>query len=294
MYAEQLNQVLDEIERGLTDEISYEALAEMLAMSIYEFRRIFAFIIGTPLSEYIRMRKISMAALDLQTTNDSITVIAARYGYESPAAFSRAFRELEGISPTSARQENAVLRAFPRVSLTVTATGNQNIPYRTRRCGAYLLCGYTAVSYETDSGCCEDVWDEFYEKGIHDRLLKSGLYDLLPDAGEFRQFAAYEDFDDHSVRCTIGALLPEGTEIPDGLDVVRIPPALWSIFPICGTTSPQINNAYFHTISDWLSGSAYQRDLSMCNLEAFPLEGGEDTEAMPWEIWYPLKRITES
>ena len=78
-YIDRINRILDHIEENLTGELSYAQMAEMMTMSVYEFRRIFAFIIGTPLSDYIRLRRLSAAVFDLQEGALSITEIAAKY-----------------------------------------------------------------------------------------------------------------------------------------------------------------------------------------------------------------------
>ena len=81
-YAEQINRILDHIENNLTEDISYTQMAEMLAVSVYEFRRLFAFIIGVPISDYIRLRRLSSSLFDLQENTTSITDIAAKYDTE--------------------------------------------------------------------------------------------------------------------------------------------------------------------------------------------------------------------
>lgn len=285
-YADGINRILDHIEDNLTSELSYAQMAEMLALSVYEFRRIFAFIIGTPLSDYIRLRRLSAAVFDLQEEALSITEIAAKYRYESPSAFSRAFREMQGISPSDARHPGAKLKSFPRASLSVSVTGMSDISFRLLPMGSMTLVGYAGTSRLNDC-CCEDIWDAFYESGCHDRLA-DGLY-CDPLGGELGQFAAYLN-DAETVRCTIGAILTDGMTPPAGMQPLTIPPALWGIFDFVGAAPNQINTAYYKTLADWLASSAYERDPTICNLESFALDQEEDTESLRWQIWYPLRK----
>ena len=91
---QKIDEIINEIENNITSDIDYEALASKMTLSVYEFRRIFAFVVGTPLSEYIRKRRLSLAACDLMTNpKASIQEISEKYGYSTLAAFSKAFSE---------------------------------------------------------------------------------------------------------------------------------------------------------------------------------------------------------
>ena len=98
-----LNKIMGYIEENLTGELDKEMLARMVGCSIYEFSRVFSFLTGMPVSEYIRRRRLSQAVFDIQSGREKIVDIALKYGYESPAAFTRAFKELHGTTPLSAQ-----------------------------------------------------------------------------------------------------------------------------------------------------------------------------------------------
>jgi len=285
-YADQINRILDHIENNLTEDISYTQMAEMLAVSVYEFRRLFAFIIGVPISDYIRLRRLSSSLFDLQENTKSITEIAAKYRYESPSAFSRAFRDMQGISPSEARRSGTVLKSYPRASLAISVMGMNDISFRLVPMDEMTLYGYTGTSV-CDDCCCDDVWEAFYEKGFHDILADGHYRDVL--GGNMGQYAAYSNAGD-IVRCTIGAIHKEGDEIPAGLDALTIPAALWGVFDFVGASAEQINTAYYKTLVEWLTSSVYERDPSVCNLESFYPYSSDDPTTLNWQIWYPLRK----
>lgn len=282
------NEILDRIEDGLEGDISFRALAAELALSVYDFRRIFAFIVGIPVSEYVRLRRLSRAVFDLQTTRDSVTEIAFRYGYASSSAFSRAFQEMQGVSPSEARKPGAKLTILPRASLQLSVASGQTLTFRLLRRPAMKLCGYSAISHETGSDCCDDVWAEYYGRGTHRDLIARGCF-----TDPWGEYAAYENGDEKNVRCTIGALLPPDAPTPEGCSEMPIPPALWGVFEVVGSLAEQVNEAYNRVVSDWLQSSAYERDEGVCNLESFPVEETQENSTMPWQIWYPLKLKNE-
>ena len=115
-----MNNVLKHIEENLTQQIQYESLARIVGCSVYEFSRIFSFMSGMSISEYIRRRRLSQAVFDIQSGKDKIIDIASKYCYESPTTFSRAFKELHGVAPISARKVNVSLKTYPPITFALT------------------------------------------------------------------------------------------------------------------------------------------------------------------------------
>lgn len=104
-WIERLNNAIYYIEEHLTDKISYEHLGKIACCSSYHFQRMFTYMAGIPLSEYIRRRKMSLAAVDLQSGRKKIIDVAAKFGYSSPTAFNRAFKSIHGVAPSSVKNE---------------------------------------------------------------------------------------------------------------------------------------------------------------------------------------------
>ena len=86
-----MNEVLELIESNLTGEISVKELAKTAALSEYEFRRIFSFVVGVPVGEYVRLRRLSLAAQELSAGTGTVSETGSKYGYEVPSSFARAF-----------------------------------------------------------------------------------------------------------------------------------------------------------------------------------------------------------
>ena len=122
-----MNQSLDYIEDNLTGEINLETASKFVGCSVWEFQRLFSFVAHTSLGEYIRRRKLDLAATDVQFGNEKIINIALKYGYDSPAAFTRAFNRQYGLSPTSAREEGVNLPLYPRI--TFQTTNKERVDY---------------------------------------------------------------------------------------------------------------------------------------------------------------------
>ncbi|MHC1749143.1 MAG: helix-turn-helix domain-containing protein [Cellulosilyticaceae bacterium] len=114
-YQKCMNSVLDYIESNLSENVDYSVAAQLLNCSEWEFRRIFSMLAQISISEYIRRRRLSSAVEDIKN-GEKIIDIAMRYRYESPSAFSRAFRNFFGVAPSLVRNNEVVLKTYPRLT----------------------------------------------------------------------------------------------------------------------------------------------------------------------------------
>ena len=139
-WTERFNEVIDYIEEHLTEDIDYGALARIALCSTYHFQRMFAYIAGVPLSEYIRRRRMSLAAVDLQS-GERVIDIGLKYGYSSPTAFNRAFQSVHGVAPSALRSEGAGVKSFPPLRFKLTVRGVEELNYRIETRGDFRIVG---------------------------------------------------------------------------------------------------------------------------------------------------------
>ena len=111
-----MNQVIEYLESKMYEDIDMNKAVRCSGYTLLDFQRIFSFLTNTTVVMYIRRRRLSLAADDIVSGKEKIVDIALKYGYESPAAFSRAFRQLFGVSPSSAREGGATLVLYPKLS----------------------------------------------------------------------------------------------------------------------------------------------------------------------------------
>ena len=135
-----LNQVIDVIEANLTGEIDVAGLTAGLGTTEYHVRRMFSSLAGMPLSEYIRRRRMTVAAADVIGGGDLLGT-AVRFGYGSTEAFARAFRAVHGISPGDARRDGGPLRMQPQLRFRLTIEGNTTMDTRIADQPAFRLVG---------------------------------------------------------------------------------------------------------------------------------------------------------
>ncbi|MGX7227680.1 helix-turn-helix transcriptional regulator [Enterococcus malodoratus] len=144
---ENMKRAIDYIEENLVGEIEYPKIAQIALCSQYHFKRMFVFLIGIPLSEYIRRRRLTMAALDLQNTDDKVIDIAVKYGYSSADAFSRAFQGMHAVTPSQARKKDVRLKVQPRVSFALSLKGVIEMNYRIVEKKSFFDCWYKGTVF---------------------------------------------------------------------------------------------------------------------------------------------------
>lgn len=140
-WIERLNHAIDYIEEHLTEEIDYAQLGKITCCSSYHFQRMFTYMAEVSLSEYIRRRRMSLAAVDIQNRNLKIIDVALKYGYSSPTAFNRAFQSVHGIAPSAVRKQGVSLRSYPPIKFTITVKGVEEMNYRIESKDAFRIVG---------------------------------------------------------------------------------------------------------------------------------------------------------
>ena len=137
-----MNKALLFIEERLTEDIDYGEVSRIACCSEYHFKRMFSFLSGIGLSEYIRRRRLTLAALDLKDKDLRIIDVAVKYGYNSADSFSRAFHSMHGILPSEARSENTQLKAYPRMTFQLSIQGGCEMKYRIVEKEPFRLIGF--------------------------------------------------------------------------------------------------------------------------------------------------------
>lgn len=228
-WQECMNQAIDYIENNLSDEIDYSIAAQHMNCSVWEFQRVFSFIAQVPLSEYIRKRRLTLAAHDIRVSKDKVIDVALRYGYDSPASFSRAFNQLHGTTPKSARDDGITLKVFPRLFFKFTLKGVESMDYKIVQKGAFKVIGRTKRMTTVNDAHYTGIgafWQEWDNSDLYKKLSEKYSIDKSHCIDVSTPTSKPEEFD-----YTIGVLY-NGVKNVDGLDIVTVPGGSYAIFPI--------------------------------------------------------------
>lgn len=301
-WSERMNAAIDYIEENLSVEIDFNEAAEKAACSLYHFRRMFFAILGITPAEYTRRRRLTLAATELSSGTDRVIDIAMKYGYESPDAFTRAFRNLHGITPTAAREPGVMLTAFPRISFHIELKGGSDMDYRIIEKPSFDVVGKARkISLVNGENFVKipQFWDEF----IHDKNGEKVLMELTQGkAGPVTRAielgicvgegvkegwwesptlsAGYEGF-----IYAIGAEKPD-KPVPKGFKVFHIPAATWAIFESIGPLAKSIQDVTVKIFQEWFPSTGYEHDAKP-ELEVY-LPGDPNSQDYRCQVWMPV------
>jgi len=172
-WINQLNEAINYIEENLTGEISYDTISQIVGCSVYNFQRMFSYIADKPLSEYIRNRRLTLAAFDILNSTDRIIDISFKYGYESQDSFSRAFRSFHGVLPSVVRNETVQLKSCPKLSFQITIKGENHMNYQIVQFPAFKVVGITnRVNTLEAFKIVPQIWENAWKDGTMNSFIE--------------------------------------------------------------------------------------------------------------------------
>jgi AraC family transcriptional regulator len=262
-WVKQLNESINYIDENLAGEISYEVISKIAGCSVYNFQRMFSYIADKSLSDYIRSRRLTMAAFDLLNSTDRIIDIAFKYGYESQDAFTRAFKNFHSVLPSSVRNETVQLRSCPRLAFQISIQGENHMNYQIEQWPAFKVMG---ISYKVKTSTAFQVIPEIWEKAWKDGTMQRFI-ENFPDyrpAG-FLGIAAGGQWGDseemnYIIAVTSHVDVHECKHISalEGMQEFSFPAATWAIFEANGELPDATQKVYKQFYTEWLPNSGYE------------------------------------
>ncbi|EDZ52486.1 AraC family transcriptional regulator [Bacillus cereus] len=281
-----MNTAMRYIEDNLTNEIDFKEVARLALCSEYHFKRMFSFLAGISLSDYIRCRRLTLAAFELKNSNAKVIDVAIKYGYNSPDSFARAFQNLHGITPSEARNSSRSLKAYSPMTFQLSIQGGNEMNYRIEEKEPFRIIGITKRVPIVFNGVNEEIasmWKSLNPESI--QTLKSlsnieptGIISASTNFSEGRMEEKGEL--DHY----IGVATTK--DCPEEFKQLEVAASTWAIFEAVGPFPDALQNVWGRIYSEWFPSSNYelaegpeilwneQKDISSPNFKS--------------EIWIPV------
>jgi AraC family transcriptional regulator len=269
-------------------DIDPSQISRISGCSEYHFRRMFSFLAGMPLGEYIRRRRLSVAGLILQKESVKVIDLALQLGYESPEAFSKAFQVMHGVTPSQAKKANTELKVLPPMTFQLTIKGGLEMNYRVVEKDGFNIVGFK-----------KRITMQF--KGINTQM-DSLVQKLTPQViDELKCLCDVEPKGILSVSANFDERTTEGSQFDqymgvatskaasNGYDILHVAASTWAVFKVVGTFPDAIQDTWSQIYAEWFPASGYE------------LTGGPellwneapDTSSPDYksEIWIPVHKI---
>lgn len=281
-----MNEAMRYIEENLTNEIDYKVIARLAHCSEYHFKRMFSFLAGMTLSEYIRRRRLSLAALELTSSDIKIIDLAIKYGYHSPDSFTRAFQQLHGVTPSEAKNNGQPLKAYPLMTFQLSIRGGNEMNYRIEQKEAFNIVGImkrVPIIFEGENPEITAMWKSLTMEKI-DQLKKLsnvepvGIIQASTNFSEGRMQERAELDQYIGVATTL--------EYPVEYSKLEVPALTWAIFESTGPFPSALQETWGRIYSEWLPSSIYQVTEGP---EILSIKGRDLTSpTVQCEIWIPI------
>lgn len=253
------NDALHYIEENLDQEFDFNEVAKLAGCSEYHFRRMFSLLSGVSLSEYIRRRRLTLAAFELNQSGVRIIDVAMKYGYNSPDSFSRAFQSLHGVTPSEARNIGQTLKIYPRMSFQLSVKGGNEMNYRIEEKEAFRIVGikkrvpiiFNGVNPEIAS-----MWNSLDLDMINNLKMLSNVepLGLLSASTNFSEGRMEEKGElDHYIGVATTQVCP------DNLMPLEVLQSTWAVFEAVGPFPDTLQNIWGRIYSEWFPSSNYEQ-----------------------------------
>jgi len=272
-----IQNAIEYIEENLTEELNIHEIAEKACVSAFHFQRIFTVLCGFTVGEYIRNRRLSIAAEELSKADAKVIDVAMKYGYDSPDSFTRAFTKFHGISPSAAKLKGANLKSFAPLKIKLTLEGGTMLEYKIVEKQQFTVMGKVR-SFNTDTSYDEipKFWQEHMQSGENN--IVCGMYGICIDSdGKNFDYMIADNY------------LP-WNEVPEGYVTRVIPAGTWAVFPCRGPLPKSLQDVNTRIWSEWLPNCKEYKLAGNYNVEMYtpPTENPEDYYC---EIWIPVEKV---
>lgn len=277
-WLKKLGKAIDYLEDNLDKEISFDEAARIACCSPYYFQRVFSYVSGVSLAEYIRRRKMTQAAFELQRTDSRVIDVALKYGYSSPTSFNRAFQNVHGITPTAAKLGGNVLQAYPSIQFKIEITGGSAMAYRIVKKPSLRIVGIR-IPLTSDMEDNLRIVPEFWKALLQGEQF---LEICSLSNGEPRGILGISVYrNPKEIYYYIG--VAANSPAPAGMYECEIPAATWVIFENDGRFKEDVQSVFKRFYMEWLPFSGYQY-AELPDIEVYPICSGQPVNGHS-EVW---------
>ncbi|WP_337100494.1 AraC family transcriptional regulator [Paenibacillus sp. YIM B09110] len=283
-----MNAALAYIEARIADDIDMTEAARIALCSEYHFTRMFSFLAGIPLSEYVRRRRLTRAAAELRQSNAKVIDIALKYGYSSPDAFARAFQQLHDATPSEARRPGAMLKAYPPMTFRFSIQGGSEMNYRIVDKEAFRIVGYSKrvpIVFHGVNPYIAAMWNSLDEEEFVrlERLSDVEPAGLVSASANFSEGRMEEqgEFDYYIGAATTNAC-------PERFAALEVAATRWALFEAVGPFPEALQSVWGRIYSEWFPTTGYELAPGPEILRNVSKD--TSSPAFRSEIWIPVKK----
>lgn len=291
-WIKSLQRTINYIEAHLLENITSEDIAKEVYMSSFYLQKGFKIMTGYSIGEYVRYRRLYLAALDAISGTHKVIDLAYKYGYDTPESFTKAFRRFHGISPMQIRNHAEKIKTFLPLKIKISIQGGNDMDYVVERMNGFQIIGFER-EFLFDSSYQEipKFWNEFCEKYCSQEEPKDEIQQAICDCciGEFGVCISDSEHEKKGKFRYLIAGTYKGGNIPKGMTVFTFPDMDWAKFNCIGSMPGALQSINTKIFQEWLPQNPDYEIAMGANIEWY---SKGDTSASDYEsaIWLPVKK----
>lgn len=284
-----LKLAINYMEKHLLEDISADEVADEVYMSSFYFQKGFKILTGYSVGEYIRYRRLYMAALDVISGNKKVIDLAYKYSYDTPESFTKAFSRFHGVSPKQMQGDAKKIKIFLPLRINISVKGGNDMDYVVEKMDGMKVIGYEInISYETAYQEIPKFWSEFCTNctnGRNTEQIQAVIEECM--IGEFG--ICIEDNSNEKGFLYMIAGKYNGGKIPEGMKVFEMPALEWAKFKCTGPLPGALQAVNTQIFKEWLPGNPDYEIAAGMNIEWYSKGDGSSFDYES-EIWIPVKK----
>ncbi|RCX18069.1 AraC family transcriptional regulator [Fontibacillus phaseoli] len=284
-----LRDAINYIEAHLQTEVVIDDVAKAALSSKYHFQRMFHALTGFTVTEYIRNRRLTLAAEELSGCCKVIDT-ALKYGYDSPEVFTKAFTRLHGVSPSAARKKDVKLKSFPPLSFQIQIRGVREMNYRIAEEKGCTVIGKEVIVHSDPQDEVPRFVEQIWRDGTHDAINEAAGR----EAGSLLFGYHYDFGEDGGKRYLMGCELAGDREVPYGLTVLELPQQTYAVFEGYEAITEDIEigtgilDVWRRIYAEWFPSAHFEQVEGPC-IEKYNWLDEQQVDSKS-EVWIPIRR----
>lgn len=280
------NNTIDYLETVLDDEIDEKKVTQLSGYSYSMFSRLFSILTETTLSEYLRSRRLTEAAVILRNTDEKIIDVAFKFGYESSDSFGTAFKNFHGFTPSEVRNGKP-FKLVSRVQLALSVRGGRSMNITIQKKKAFTVAGINEQNI--NSSLCPSIWDKLYEKYSHDELMSLGSGKSVGVCHDILDLDNHDVLDTNTINYMAGYIVNDVDKARGmGLDVLEVEEAEYAVVELVGSVPECIHNGWKYAMEVFFPEHGYIHSEKP-DFEYY-YEGDMHSKDYKMELWIPITK----
>ena len=280
-WNEKLQIIIDYVEEHLQrkeERIDRDEIEKIAGCSYGFFQKVFSYMNDISFSEYVRLRKLTLAGYDLKSSDIKVVDLSYKYGYDSPTSFTKAFQQFHGVSPSEARKGNIKLNVYPKMRISV----KQKYSWKIEHLKSFRLIGKSikVICDENIDKKIPEIWSNSQKDGTFHKLV---LADTAHNKGMFGVIGGY---DKEKNEMEYSMMVISDKELPEGFRELIVPETSWAVFDLRGAPPTSIQEGWKYLNEEWILDYPFKH--ADCPEFEWYSDGNVFDEDYLSKIWIPI------